>query len=248
MRRSRFPGALYVCCLLVVGGIAAGAGTVEAQVRDSVRHGPLLARGDVLVLGAAGLGSVALFGWDEAVTRQIRGWSLQREGSVRSVMDGAAIYGQPGTILIGAGLWVSGRLAHDGVRERIGFRAVEAIVASGAVTGVLKGVAGRARPSVSSDARDFGFGRGVGRDDAYQSFPSQHATSAWAFASAVDAEWHRLQPSRPRWVPGVLYAAATLVAASRVYAGRHWTSDVVLGSAIGFVSGRAVVRWHGDRP
>ena len=45
----------------------------------------------------------------------------------------------------------------------------------------------------------------------YQSFPSGHTTAAFAFASAVDAEWGRLSPGRPRWVVPALYGVADLL-------------------------------------
>jgi membrane-associated phospholipid phosphatase len=223
-------------------------GSLLAQAPDTARHGPVFARTDAAVVGVAALTSGVLLGWDGAIARHMQASPLRHDAFVRSVMEGASMYGDPGTIVLGAGVWLSGRLAHDATRERIGMRAVEAIVASGILGGALKGVAGRARPDTSGNPRDFVLGRGIGSRDAFQSFPSGHATAAWAFASAVDAEWQRLSPSRPRWVPAALYAAAALTAASRVYRNRHWASDVVMGGAIGFVSGRAVVRWHRDTP
>lgn len=222
---------------------------LQGQTLDSVRHGPVLARTDAAILGVAAVASTVVIGWDASIATHVQASSLQQNGFVRDVMDGGRIYGDPGTIVLGAGLWLSGRLAHDDTRERIGLRSLEAIAASGVVTGVIKSVAGRARPYASPEnPRDFVLWRGIRGGGDYQSFPSGHATAAWAFASAVDAEWSRLRPSRPRWIPAALYAMATLTAASRVYHNRHWTSDVLLGSAIGFVSGRSVTRWHADRP
>ncbi|HVZ49646.1 MAG TPA: phosphatase PAP2 family protein [Gemmatimonadaceae bacterium] len=239
------PGARLAAAALI--GVAFVRSS-PAQAPDTSRHGPVLARTDAAIIGVAALTSGVLLGWDGAIARHMQGSPLRDDAFVRTVMDGASTYGDPGTIVLGAGVWLSGRLAHDATRERIGMRAVEAIVASGIVGGALKGLTGRARPDTSGNPRDFVLGRGIGNREAFQSFPSGHATAAWAFASAVDAEWLRLRPSRPRWVPAALYAAATLTAASRVYRNRHWASDVVMGGAIGFVSGRAVVRWHRDPP
>lgn len=220
----------------------------QAQAADSSRRGPVLARTDAAIIGVAAVASTVMFGWDAAIAARSQSLSWQQNSTVHDVMRGAGVFGDPGTIVLGAGLWLSGRLAHDDTRERIGLRSLEAIAVTGVVTGVLKGVTGRARPYASpDDARSFVLGRGIGDRSEFQSFPSGHATAAWAFASAVDAEWSRLNPSRPRWVPIALYTMATLTAASRIYEHKHWASDVVLGSAIGFVGGRAVVRWHGDR-
>lgn len=57
------------------------------------------------------------------------------------------------------------------------------------------------------------------------SFPSGHATSAGALATAVALSYPRLAPY---WLP-----AAVLVAFGRVFVGVHYPSDVVAGLAIG---------------
>jgi membrane-associated phospholipid phosphatase len=40
------------------------------------------------------------------------------------------------------------------------------------------------------------------------------------------------------WVPVLVYTLATGTAVSRLYDNKHWASDVVIGSALGFVTGR----------
>ena len=66
------------------------------------------------------------------------------------------------------------------------------------------------------------------------SFPSGHAASAFAFATAVGAEMPAL--SLP------LGALATLVAYSRVHTGVHYPGDVVAGAVIGAATGHVVAR------
>lgn len=61
------------------------------------------------------------------------------------------------------------------------------------------------------------------------SFPSGHATSAFASATLL-AENDPLGP--------VYYAAAALVASSRVYVRLHHASDVAVGIAVGLALGR----------
>lgn len=225
----------------------AGATSIAAQ-SDTARHGPLMTRRDAGILGGATVASVVLIGSDLSIAKRVRASSLQRPGAARSVFDAGNAYGDPGVFIISAGLWGVGRLMHERTTERIGLRSLEAVFVSGAVTGALKALSGRARPDQSpTDARDFALARGLRDGSEFQSFPSGHATAAFAFAAVVDAEWARLSPTRPKWVAPVLYGMAALTAASRVYDDRHWASDVLLGSAIGFVSGRAVVRWHADR-
>jgi undecaprenyl-diphosphatase len=70
---------------------------------------------------------------------------------------------------------------------------------------------------------------------ASASFPSGHSASAFAFACCVG---HVL----PRTAPP-LRALAAAVAYSRVHTGVHFPGDVIIGSLIGAVIGRAVASW-----
>jgi hypothetical protein len=63
------------------------------------------------------------------------------------------------------------------------------------------------------------------------SFPSGHATLAFAFSSVManyldNAYW------KIGW-----YSIAALVGTARIYHDKHWLSDVVMGSAIGYFIG-----------
>ena len=97
---------------------------------------------------------------------------------------------------------------------------------------ILKPLAGRKRP-VTSDARPVPDSRRV-RRPVSASFPSGHAASAFAFASAMGSA-----------APGArlpLRVAAAAVAYSRVHTGVHYPSDVAIGAMIGDLCGWAVCR------
>jgi undecaprenyl-diphosphatase len=64
------------------------------------------------------------------------------------------------------------------------------------------------------------------------SFPSDHATFAFAVAVALFLAWRRLGI--------VALAVAALISLSRVYSGEHYLGDVVAGAAIGAVVALAV--------
>jgi membrane-associated phospholipid phosphatase len=72
------------------------------------------------------------------------------------------------------------------------------------------------------------------------SYPSGHASSAFAAARVVAV----LEPSLAKEA----YELATKVAVSRVYAGVHFPSDVVMGALLGTGVAEAMLRKAGKRP
>jgi membrane-associated phospholipid phosphatase len=112
-------------------------------------------------------------------------------------------------------------LKHPQLARRSGRVAMAVAIASAIGTGI-KTVAGRERP-VESDPHSNHWKPFSGD----RSFVSGHATTAFAAAAAIDRE------TDARWLPYVVYPAATIVAWSRVHDRKHWTSDVVAGAALG---------------
>ena len=82
----------------------------------------------------------------------------------------------------------------------------------------------------------------------YRSFPSIHASANFAVAAVISSEMRRRWPGRLKWVPPVLYTVAAFPTVSRLYLRRHWTSDLVLGSFAGVVTGLKVERYHHTHP
>jgi membrane-associated phospholipid phosphatase len=102
----------------------------------------------------------------------------------------------------------------------------------------IKWTVGRGRPFVSGKADAFNFVPFTGTQ-AYSSFPSAHAVTAFALAFAVTAIWPRW------WVAAFLYAL--LIGASRLVLLAHHPSDVVGGALIGIVGAMAVRYWFAAR-
>ena len=111
-----------------------------------------------------------------------------------------------------------------------------AIGLASAVTNLgLKPLAGRRRPMRSDNHRVSGSRRV--RRPISASFPSGHAASAFAFASAAG------ESAPATWLP--LHLSATLVGYSRVHTGVHYPSDVAVGAVVGALCGWTVRRLAG---
>jgi undecaprenyl-diphosphatase len=120
--------------------------------------------------------------------------------------------------------------------RRAAGQGVLAIALSSTVTNlILKPLARRQRPA-RSGGRPVADSRQVRRPDS-ASFPSGHAASAFAFASAMG---HAAPAAR---LP--LRVAATTVAYSRVHTGVHYPSDVAVGAVVGDLCGWAAGRLVG---
>lgn len=85
---------------------------------------------------------------------------------------------------------------------------------------ILKPLVGRVRPSLEMGAII------VGTQSNDPSFPSGHATIAFAMATVLS----RVEPRWKLW----LYLVATLIALSRVFLGQHYPLDVLAGSLLGW--------------
>jgi membrane-associated phospholipid phosphatase len=70
-----------------------------------------------------------------------------------------------------------------------------------------------------------------------KSFPSGHATMAFAAARSIDKEFR----SESIWIPIAGYAAATAIGVERVVSDRHHWYDVVAGAALGY--GASELTW-----
>ena len=71
------------------------------------------------------------------------------------------------------------------------------------------------------------------------SFPSGHAMRSFALATTVAGFY----PEK-KWVGIVSYSLATMTSVGRVAGKEHWTSDVIVGAALGYFIGRGVVKFN----
>ena len=129
----------------------------------------------------------------------------------------------------------AGYLFHDDRLADTGIDALESSIwAAGVVTPAIKRVAGRARPIQEQGPHSY-----HPFDSHDQSFPSGHATNAFAIATAIATRYDD-HPS----VAIVAYTLATSVAVARVNERAHFPSDVVAGALIGHAIAKSIVHEH----
>jgi membrane-associated phospholipid phosphatase len=250
-----------VVALLALAAVQAAplAGTAAAQDSSTRRvivpfdtqhvHKTLFTWRDAALAGGFTVLTVAMFPVDRHIAGQLQNPNTQANRFFSNSATGVELITSPGAFIIGGGMYAIGRWGGHPALEDIGWHGTEAVLLSSAVTGILKGALGRARPFVVKDTNphDFKFGGGFTSSDR-QSFPSGHTTTAFAAAAAVTSEVRRLHPEAVWYVAPVLYGGATLVGLSRMYHNKHWASDVVLGAAIGTFGGLKVVRYSHTHP
>lgn len=150
--------------------------------------------------------------------------------------------------LTGVGVGVAMVAGDDDARWYHAKGLAEALAFGGLVTGVVKKSFGRHRPDWSATSTD------AGRDE---SFPSGHATEAFAIATyaALYLRYHAFARWRPAgslaWWEAAAYAGlftgAAVLAGERVYHHRHYLSDVTVGALLGTAEAAAAYCYQDHR-
>ncbi len=133
-------------------------------------------------------------------------------------------FGNPFFVAAAAtGLLLGGRAANSGSFRDASYDLFTATAVNFLYTEALKRSIDRTRPNRADN----------------KSFPSGHTSNAFTWATVIDHHF-----GKKLGLP--MYAFATLVAGSRIHRGSHFLSDVVAGAAVGFITGRSVVRTAGE--
>lgn len=123
--------------------------------------------------------------------------------------------------------------------------ALQSYITGAAVENVLKFITGRQRPyaynpnQVDAEPTFLGPFKKIYDVEGKRlngSFPSGHTTVAFAAATVYAMEY----ADRP-WVPILCYTSASLIGLSRITENKHWFTDVFVGAALGYLTGRQVV-------
>jgi membrane-associated phospholipid phosphatase len=248
MRRNRISICLFVLILSATLGQAqtptaspsstpqaSATPTLEKQffkniLRDQkdIWTAPFHLRGsDARWLAPLGLGTAALIATDRRTGDEIAESRRQLNAS-RIVSYAGSGYGVGG---VAVGFYLFGRAKNDDRARETGLLGAEALIDSAIVVTGIKEVAQRRRPLAAQGRSDF--------FDGGSSFPSGHSIAAWSLATVIANEYH----DRPL-VQITAYGIAAAVSLSRFTGEKHYLSDVLVGSALGYGIGRYVYHAH----
>lgn len=167
----------------------------------------------------------ALIAGDSWISKQVPLSQVQHSQSVSNY----AVYSLVGAA---AGSYALGQVTHNDHLSETGFLSGEAALNSTLIAYAFKEATMRQRPYEGGGSGLFFRGG--------SSFPSEHSAIAWSVASIVAHEY-----------PGPLtklmaYGLASAVTVTRVTGKQHFSSDVVVGSALGWYLGRQIYRSRHD--
>jgi len=137
-----------------------------------------------------------------------------------------------------AGFGIYGYVAPDEKAKTTFLLSIESFLLTGAFVQTLKYTTGRHRP-YTGDPHDTWSGPTT--KDEWHSFPSGDASTAFSIASVIASEYPNIV------VQSLVYGVSGLIGLQRIYANGHWASDVFIGSAIGYYTGKAIVASHSNK-
>ena len=186
-----------------------------------------LERHDAKWMTPSGIGAMALFTTDRITGDEIAEFDRGLKASRVISYPGSAY----GIGAVAATFYVVGRKTNDFRARETGILTAEAAIDGLIVSSALKVGTQRARPGAERERSEF--------FDGGSSFPSGHSVQAWAVATVIASEYHD-----QRKVQLAAYGVASAVSLARFTAGKHYISDVLIGSLLGYGIGRYVYHTH----
>jgi membrane-associated phospholipid phosphatase len=177
----------------------------------------------------AAFGTAVLIGSDTAIEQHLP----KSSNTVKNAAN-ASTAGMAALVGVGGGLFLLGEATQDAHKREAGYLAGEAAIDAYAASTAMQYMTQRERPFTGNGKGQFFYGG--------TSFPSNTAAVSWAAASVIAHEY-----------PGTLtklfaYGIAAGVSAGRVIGEKHWTSDAVIGSALGWYMGTQIYKARSQGP
>jgi membrane-associated phospholipid phosphatase len=152
-------------------------------------------------------------------------------------IEGARMYGELYSPFVFFGGFTLHYLFTDNISSRkIAYEIGQASLYTGAIVLTMKSIIGRARPHMNLGRATYHTFTLTGDD--FHSLPGGHTATAFVISTVLSRNVH------PTWLKVLVYLPAIITPISRVYQDMHWTSDNVLGGAIGYFIADWVVDLH----
>ena len=152
-------------------------------------------------------------------------------------IEGARMYGELySPFAFFGGFALHYLLTDDMSSRKIAYEIGQASLYAGAIVLTMKSVIGRARPHDNEGRATYHPFTFIGDD--YHSLPGGHTATAMVISTVLSRNVN------PTWLKVLVYVPVVITAYSRIYQDWHWTSDCVLGGAIGYFVADWVVDLH----
>ena len=191
--------------------------------------------GDWLKIGMMGTGTFLAMQVDEPIRRALNhNTTYAKSYPILFANMWGEIYF---TELLFAGFSVYALYNGDNTAHKIAFEIAQAACYTFYVNSPIKVIIGRARPYLNQGNQTYvPFSNYTNPD--HQSLPSGHTAIVLALTTVLSRN------AKPTWLKILAYVPAALSLVGRVYLDKHWTSDVLLGGAVGYFTATWVVDQH----
>jgi len=140
------------------------------------------------------------------------------------------------TIPLMGAFYIYGATTNNNKPKRVAMDFVQASLYSGVIVTVIKHLAHRNRPYQTTPHNPYLWDGPATDDWSHTSFPSGHTIMTFTFAAVVSTHY-----KDKLWVPITMYTLATMEGLARMYDDKHWSTDVLIGGAMGYAIGTFVV-------
>jgi len=146
------------------------------------------------------------------------------------------------SMLIAAGFFITGEIKKDNRALQTANQLVEAFIALGGSTQLLKYATGRENPSDATASRGRwrpfpSWSNFQSNKTKYDAFPSGHLATFVSTVAIISENYPEI-----KWIKPVGYSIVGLIGLSMINNGVHWASDFPLGVALGYGFGKFISR------
>ena len=195
---------------------------------------------DWTVFGGIATATTLAFVYDDEIFNYIdKTFTNSQSNTISQYSD---IYGEELFIVPSIALTYGiGVIAKDTRLKNMSLATLQSFIFAEVASAGIKVLTCRERPDANSQQPTANSQSWLGPFATFEStsFVSGHSTRAFALATTVASFY----PEK-KWIGIVSYSLATMTSVGRVISKEHWTSDVIVGAALGYFIGRGVVKFN----